>query len=196
MSDGWNSITLKDIMTTINKMVEGFMEKITVFTPAYNRAYSIGECYKSLCRQTCKDFVWLVVDDGSTDNTAQLISEYKNKDNGFKIEYVYKKNGGMHTAHNTAYDNIKTELNVCIDSHDYMTDDAIEKILNCWDENKKEKYAGILALDIFTNGKVIGKKLPDNVKDITLSGYYQNGGSGDKKIILRTDVVNKYPRYP
>ena len=63
----------------------------------------------------------------------------------------------MHTAHNTAYENIDTELNTCIDSDDYMTDDAVEKIVNCWKKYGSDKYAGILALDIFDNGKVIGK---------------------------------------
>lgn len=133
---------------------------LTVFTPAYNRAYTIHKCYESLRRQTLKDFVWLVVDDGSTDNTAELIKHWQTvPDNGFEIKYVYKENGGMHTAHNTAYENIDTELNTCIDSDDYMTDDAVEKIVNCWRKHGSDKYAGILALDIFDNGNVIGKEL-------------------------------------
>lgn len=176
-------------MNTANKT-------LTVFTPAYNRDYSIHLCYESLCRQTCKDFVWLVVDDGSTDNTANLIKEWQKKDNGFEIRYVYKENGGMHTAHNTAYENINTELNVCIDSDDYMTDDAVEKIVNCWKEHGSEKYAGIIALDIFDNGKVIGEELEKDRFDTTLFGYYQRGGKGDKKLIYRTDVMKKYPPYP
>ena len=76
---------------------------------------------------------------------------------GFEIRYVYKENGGMHTAHNTAYENIDTELNVCVDSDDYMTDDAVEKIINCWNECKSNRLAGIIALDINPNGRVIGK---------------------------------------
>ncbi|MBP9989137.1 MAG: glycosyltransferase family 2 protein [Ruminococcus sp.] len=176
-------------MNTVNKT-------LTVFTPAFNRDYSIHLCYESLCRQTCKDFVWLVVDDGSTDNTAKLIEEWQKKDNGFEIRYVYKENGGMHTAHNTAYKNIDTELNVCIDSDDYMTDDAVEKIVNFWKENGSEKYAGIIALDVLENGKIIGKELEKDRKDTTLGGYYKRGGSGDKKLIYRTDVMKKYPAYP
>lgn len=169
---------------------------LTVFTPAYNRDYSIHLCYESLCRQTCKDFVWLVVDDGSTDNTAQLIREWQSKDNGFEIRYVYKKNGGMHTAHNTAYENMDTELSVCIDSDDYMTDDAVEKIVNCWKEHGSDKYAGVIALDIFENGDVIGLPLETDRFDTTLGGYYSRGGRGDKKLIYRNDVMNKYPPYP
>ena len=65
------------------------MKTLTVFTPAYNRAHTIGRTYKSLCSQKCKDFVWLIVDDGSTDNTAELVKDWMSKDNGFEIQYIY-----------------------------------------------------------------------------------------------------------
>lgn len=172
------------------------MTTLTVFTPAYNRDYSIHLCYESLCRQTCKDFVWMVVDDGSTDHTKELIQQWMKNDNGFEIRYIYKENGGMHTAHNTAYAAINTELNVCIDSDDYMTDNAVELIVNFWIENKQNKYAGIIALDITTDGKLIGTKLPEDKKSTTLKEYYKSGGRGDKKLIYRTDVMKKYPPYP
>ena len=67
------------------------MQTLTVFTPAYNRAHTIGRTYKSLCFQKCKDFVWLIVDDGSTDNTAELVKDWMSKDNGFEIQYIYKE---------------------------------------------------------------------------------------------------------
>lgn len=172
------------------------MKTLTVFTPAYNRAYSIHLCYESLLRQTCKDFEWLVVDDGSSDNTRELIESWQKKDNGFEIKYVYKENGGMHTAHNTAYENIETELNVCIDSDDYMTDDAVENIVNLWKEKGSEKYAGIIALDCTKDGKTIGLPLENDREETTLKGYYARGGKGDKKLIYRTDVMKKYPPYP
>lgn len=168
---------------------------ITVFTPAYNRAYTLHLCYESLVRQTCKNFKWLIIDDGSTDNTKELVDSWMQKDNGFKIKYIYKENGGMHTAHNVAYENIDTELNVCIDSDDYMPDNAIEKIVDKWNTSKNEKYAGIVALDVYNNEEIIGKKLP-NRQSIKLSDYYSNGGKGDKKLIYRTEVINKYPQYP
>ena len=98
---------------------------ITIFTPAYNRAHTLHRTYESLLKQDCKDFVWLIVDDGSTDNTADLVKNWQSADNGFEIRYIYKENGGMHTAHNTAYENIDTELNVCIDSDDCLADTVI-----------------------------------------------------------------------
>ena len=81
------------------------MVLLTVFTPTYNRAHTLPRTYESLCAQDCKDFKWLIVDDGSVDHTAELVKAWKNEENGFEIQYVYKENGGMHTAHNTAYEN-------------------------------------------------------------------------------------------
>ncbi len=169
---------------------------LTVFTPSYNRAYLLPRCYESMKAQACKDFIWLIIDDGSTDNTAELVKEWQKEDNGFKIEYIYKPNGGMHTAHNTAYENIKTELNVCIDSDDLLGDDAVDKIIRFWKKHGSEKYAGILGLDADLNGDIIGKGFPKGLEETTLGGYYANGGKGDKKLVYRTDVITKYPPYP
>ena len=103
----------------------------------------------------------------------------------------------MHTAHNTAYANIDTELNVCIDSDDCMDENAVEKILSKWKEVKDKGYAGIIALDADMNtGNIIGKGFPEGMTETTLSGYYAQGGAGDKKLIYRTDVINQYPPYP
>ena len=172
-------------------------KSLTVFTPAYNRAHTIGRTYESLCRQTCKDFIWLIVDDGSSDNTRELVESWQQKDNGFEIQYIYQENQGMHGAHNTAYRNIYTELNTCIDSDDYMPDDAVEKIVTFWKEHGSDKYAGIIGLDATEDGKVIGTAFAEGLKTTTLRAYYEErGGSGDKKLVYRTDVVKKYPEYP
>ena len=173
------------------------MATLTVFTPLYNRKNTLKRTYEGLCRQTNKDFIWMIIDDGSTDNPYEEIEKWLAKDNGFKIRYIYKENGGMHTAHNTAYENIDTELNVCIDSDDYMPDNAVELILDCWKENKDKGYAGIIALDYADSTKaVIGKELPKDKNSTTLMGYYNNGGVGDKKLIYRTDIIKSTPPYP
>lgn len=169
---------------------------LTVFTPAYNRAHTLGRTYESLRMQDCKDFIWMIVDDGSSDNTAELVDSWKKENNGFEICYIYKENGGMHTAHNTAYENIHTELNVCIDSDDCMAEGAVRKILNTWDKVRGEGYAGLIGLDADLQGKVIGQGFQQNLKETTLSGYYAAGGSGDKKLVYRTDIINQYPPYP
>ena len=172
------------------------MATLTIFTPAYNRAHTIGRTYESLCRQTCKDFEWLIVDDGSKDNTRQLVESWI-ADNIIPIRYIYQQNQGMHGAHNTAYRNITTELNTCIDSDDYMPDDAVEKIITFWKAHGSDKYAGLVGLDIDDkNKKVIGNPFPEHLKETTLSGYYASGGKGDKKLVYRTSVINNYPEYP
>lgn len=169
---------------------------LTIFTPAYNRAHTLPRTYESLCKQSCKDFIWLIVDDGSTDNTAELVRGWQSRDNGFEIQYVYKENGGMHTAHNTAYENIKTELNVCIDSDDKMGENAVEKILSKWEDVKNDGYAGIIGLDADFDGNIIGKGFPNDLTETSVIDYYTKGGAGDKKMVYRTDIINKYPPYP
>lgn len=172
------------------------MKTLTVFTPTYNRAHTIGRTYESLKRQSCKDFLWLIVDDGSTDNTAELVHKWQAEDLGFEIRYIYKENGGMHTAHNTAYENIDTELNTCIDSDDCLAEEAVAKILAKWEQVKDKGYAGMIGLDYDMDNKLIGTRFQEGMIDTTLMGYYATGGSGDKKLVYRTDIVKKYPPYP
>lgn len=172
------------------------MEKtLTIFTPAYNRAHTIDKTYQSLIRQTCKDFLWLIVDDGSTDGTKKLVEGWI-RENKIPISYIYQENQGMHGAHNTAYKNITTELNTCIDSDDWMPHDAVEKIINAWKEHRHENYAGIIGLDQTADGKLIGTNFPENLKETTLQGFYEAGGQGDKKLVYRTDIIKQYPEYP
>lgn len=172
------------------------MPKLTVFTPAYNRAHTLPRTYESLCHQNCKDFIWLIVDDGSTDNTSDLVKTWQKTNNDFEIRYLYKDNGGMHTAHNAAYEVIDTELNVCIDSDDCLAEDAVKKILDKWSAVKDLGYAGIIGLDADLKGNLIGKGFPEDMTETTLSGYYAAGGSGDKKLVYRTDIIRQYPPYP
>lgn len=171
------------------------MKQLTVFTPTFNRAFCLHLCYESLCRQTCQDFTWLIIDDGSTDRTREMVSEWIEASK-IDIQYHYQKNQGMHGAHNTAYEKIKTELNVCIDSDDYMADDAIEKILSFWAQHGSNQVSGVVALNADISGKCIGTALPTHRRTSTLFDlYYKYGVTGDKKLIYRTDCTTKYP-YP
>lgn len=170
---------------------------LTVFTPTYNRAYTLWKGYEGLKRQTSKDFKWIIVDDGSTDNTRELVSGWMNE-NLVPIEYYYKKNGGMHTAHNEAYRHIDTELAVCIDSDDYMTDNGVELIISRWRKFGNEKYAGMIGLDVYEkNGEIIGTSFPQGLhecKTYDLARKY--GVFSDKKYVYRPDVIKKYLPYP
>lgn len=169
---------------------------LTVFTPVYNRAHTLPRTYESLLKQECKDFIWLIIDDGSTDNTSELVRLWQRAENGFEIQYIYKQNGGMHTAHNTAYENIHTELNMCIDSDDCIGENAVKLILEKWKNVRDEGYAGIMGLDADFSGRIIGKGFASGLKETTVVGYYASGGKGDKKLVYRTDIINQYPSYP
>lgn len=172
------------------------MKKLTVFTPTYNRAYCLADLYQSLCRQTSEDFLWLVIDDGSTDGTAALVADWI-KEGTIEIQYHYKENGGMHTGYNAAYELIETELNMCMDSDDHCPDDAIALILEHWKKYGAAKYAGIFALDCLKNGEVIGDRFPEDLKETTVGEFYWiHHLKGDKKLIYRTEIVQQYGRYP
>ena len=168
---------------------------LTIFTPAYNRAYTLHLGYEALCRQTCKDFEWLIIDDGSTDNTRALVERWI-AENKIPIRYHYQENQGMHGAHNTAYRLIETELNTCIDSDDYMPDDAVEKILSFWKQYGSDRVAGLIGLDADFDGHLIGTAFEASNQLTTLGGFYARGGKGDKKMVYRTAVIRQYPEYP
>lgn len=172
------------------------MKTLTVFTPTYNRAYTLHLCYESLLRQKSSDFEWLIIDDGSTDNTQELVKTwiYENK---IPIRYHYQENQGMHGAHNTAYKLIETELNVCCDSDDFLTDDAVELIIEKWKTDGSKKYAGLVGLDVTFNDVLLGKgKFPNNWHSSTLEGYRSKGYNWDHKLVYRTDIMKNLPEYP
>ena len=170
------------------------MVKLTVFTPTYNRAKLLARCYESMRRQTCKDFIWMVIDDGSTDDTRTRVEKWQQETQRFEIQYLYKENGGLHTAYNEAIAHIKTELCVCIDSDDYMPERAVETILRFWEENGSDEYAGIVGLDYDVNGKVIGDPLPQqkavNLIDL-LTGKYPIV-NGDRTNVVRTALYRRF----
>ncbi len=169
---------------------------LTVFTPTFNRAHTLHLCYDSLKRQTCKDFIWLIIDDGSTDNTSELIEGWMSE-KLLPIQYHYQDNQGMHGAHNTAYELIHTELNVCIDSDDYMADDAVERIVTFWAKYGNDKYAGIVGLDAAPSGEVIGTSMPRHLREETLTNLYgRHKVKGDKKLVYRTELTRRSPPYP
>lgn len=169
---------------------------LTIFTPTYNRAYTLHLCYESLIRQTSKDYIWLIIDDGSTDNTKELVEGWIAEDK-IPIQYHYQENQGMHGAHNTAYELVETELNVCIDSDDYMPDDGVEKIVTFWNKYGSNHYAGIVGLDATPKDEIIGTRIPENITETTLSELYgKHKVNGDKKLVYRSELTKKVPPYP
>lgn len=170
------------------------MVLLTVFTPTYNRADLLCRCYESMNRQSCKDFIWMIIDDGSTDNTRELVTTWIKETKEYEIVYYYKENGGLHTAYNEAIAHIQTELCVCIDSDDFMPDDAVEKILDFWKQNGSKEYAGIVGLDYDLEGHMIGDPLPEqksiNLIDLLVGRYPIR--NGDRTNVVRTELYKKY----
>ena len=168
------------------------MKILTVFTPTYNRAHTLGRLYKSLCTQTSQDFEWLVVDDGSTDGTERLVKEFASEGR-ISIRYIFKENGGLYTGYNTAYAVIETELNVCIDSDDWMPEDAVKKIIDKWAAGGSERYAGLIGLDMDSRtGKPIGGRFPEDLRECYLLDLFtQRIHRGDSKQVMRTDLMRK-----
>ncbi len=164
--------------------------KLTIFTPTYNRANTLKRLYSSLCIQTVKDFIWLVVDDGSTDNTEELF-ELWSENRYFAVRYVKQQNGGKMRAHNCGVKQANTELFVCVDSDDYLEQNAVEKILNCWQDNKKDFYAGIIAYKSADGLNPVGNEFI-KLNRVTLSGEYKAGFKGDTTLIYRTDVLKDH----
>lgn len=167
---------------------------LTVFTPTFNRAHTLRRLYESLCSQSCGDFEWLVIDDGSTDNTPDLIASFI-AENKIPIRYIRKDNGGLFTGYNTAYANISTELNVCVDSDDFMPADAVEIIRDTWNSRKTENYAGITGLDFFAGtDKPIGGLFPEDLHEAFLLDLYIKGiHRGDSKQVMRSDIMKALP---
>lgn len=171
------------------------MALITVFTPTYNRAYVLPQLYESLCRQTSMDFLWLIVDDGSSDNTEEVVSQWK-KEAKIKIDYRIQPNGGKMRAHNNGVRCSQTPLFVCIDSDDYVCDNFVESVKTYWEKlNADEHLAGIIAYRGFPiEGKGFAPKSKFPVQGTSTLGYlYANGFVGDTTLVFKTDIIKQYP---
>lgn len=108
------------------------MTRLTIITPTYNRADCLRDCWSSLCAQTVPDFQWLIVDDGSTDETAAVVKELQERTTAFQIDYLHKSNGGKHTALNASHPYIAGAYVVILDNDDTLTPTAVERILAEW----------------------------------------------------------------
>ncbi|WP_342436966.1 glycosyltransferase family 2 protein [Paenibacillus sp. FSL L8-0436] len=164
---------------------------ITVFTPTYNRGYILNLCYESLKRQTNKEFIWLIIDDGSTDNTRELVENW-NREKHFTIIYKWQENQGMHGAHNTAYSLVETELCVCCDSDDYLADNAIEKIKKLWEEKGSNNISGIIGWDALPSGELLSVKLNTNMTT-TFEIRQKLRLNCDYKLVFRSALLKNKP---
>lgn len=175
-----------------------FMKTLTIFTPTFNRGYILPQLYDSLCRQDCQDFEWLIVDDGSTDNTAELVSKWID-DNKISIRYYSQENGGKMRAHNRAVILCATPLFLCVDSDDYLSDNGISSVLGFWSKNYKgeQDIAGLVANRLMIKEGVTGGcetvKLPqiDRCSMHDLGSKY--GHYGETSPVFKTEILLQFP---
>ncbi len=147
------------------KMTEPFL---TIFTPTYNRAHTLERLYRSLCWQSCQDFEWLVIDDGSTDGTQGLIDKFSHE-GLLDIRYFRKENGGLYTGYNLAYSEAQGELSMCVDSDDFLPVTAVEIVKHRWKGRPEGNYAGVLGLDFDAKTwHPIGGWFPEHLKECFL----------------------------
>lgn len=169
---------------------------LTIFTPAYNRRHLLPRLYNSLCSQQFRDFEWLVVDDGSTDGTAELISQYITE-NKIRISHVGKENGGKHTAHNIALQHARGEYFFTVDSDDWLPADALDRLKRLIDCKKsileRDNLAGIIALKSYQDGDIIGRPFSKENFTTTLYDLEHSGNNGERSIIFKTAIIKPYP---
>lgn len=168
--------------------------KITVFTPTYNRGHILERAYKSLLNQTCKNFEWVVVDDGSTDNTRVLIDNWK-KEADFTIVYIYQENKGRFAAFNNGKQYFNGELMAPLDSDDIFKDNCVQRLVETWESlgKKKKTTSGILAYMETPSGEILGTEFPKSIEYAELyllPDKYKV--KGDKLQVVRSDLIKRF----
>lgn len=168
---------------------------ITIFTPTYNRAHTLPQLYESLCRQTCKDFIWSIVDDGSSDNTEDVIRQWT-AESRVEIRYTKQPNGGKMRAHNLGARICTTTLFVCVDSDDFVPDTFVEQVKRYWPQiQSDDKMAGIIAYKSIKGGDGeyrVRCHFPFTGKS-TQRNLYQGGFSGDLTLVFKTEILKRFP---
>lgn len=167
---------------------------LCIFTPTYNRAYCLSDLFNSLCRQTTTQFEWLIVDDGSTDNTRELVHSFQAK-SPFPITYIQQNNGGKQRAFNTGVQHCKNELFMCVDSDDTVPTDMVSIVLGKWHTVRNNpEIAGIIGMCGKDATTPLHTNIPDGLEFTTMWDlYYKYHHKGDTALAHRTSVLAKYP---
>lgn len=175
------------------------MPFLTIFTPTYNRKETLEALYHSLCRQVDKNFIWLIVDDGSMDKTCDIVKKWA-QTSDFQIQYVYQENSGKHVAHNKASELCQTDLFMCVDSDDILLPKAVSIIRHWWEKDRQSasSFVGYCApRGRLVDGKNSGiKDWPQNdvlapFIDLSRKYHYQ----GETALVWISSYLKKY-RFP
>ena len=165
---------------------------LTVVTPTYNRAHLLSACYESLRCQTCKDFEWIIVDDGSRDETAQVAASFD--DAGFPIIYVKKENGGKHTALNASHPYIRGKYVLILDSDDSLTEGAVADVLEQWGKYEEREDIGVVTCLRVTPEGTVFAYVNDYDIPVDLLTYPRTVNLGnDCCEVIRAELLKKYP---
>lgn len=167
---------------------------LCVFTPTYNRAYILPALYESLLAQTATDFQWMIIDDGSSDDTEALVAEWIAQGR-IAIDYVKQENGGKPRAINAGVARCESPLFFVVDSDDHLVPTAVEHVLDVWRTIEgEERYAGIVALRGTDERTPMITWMPEGAKDVKYWDLFETMGfSGDTSLIHRTQVLRDYP---
>lgn len=167
----------------------------TIFTSAYNREKKIPRVYESLKSQTLRDFEWLIIDDGSIDNTRSLAEAWK-KEADFPIRYYWKENGGHHSASNYALSKAEGTFFLTLDSDDGCVPETLEIFSRTWNSlpEPRERFSGITGLCINPDGSLIGDLFPKDIIDSdTMEMRHKYRIKGEKWGFTRTDLLRAHP---
>lgn len=166
---------------------------ITVFTPTFNRKHLLQKCYECLLSQNYRNFEWLIVDDGSTDETEALVKEWVNEKN-IKILYFYKENGGKHSAINFGVNKANSNIFFLLDSDDVLSQNSLAIINQNWKIVESDQFCGIIGLSQYIDGVVIGDRFLHNKWEVSFADIYLKYGlKGDKAVCFKTDILKQYP---
>ena len=170
--------------------------KFTVFTATHNRASTLPRVYASLKAQTFRDFEWLIVDDGSVDNTKDLVEQWQ-KEADFPIRYFYQENQGKHIAFNRAVEIAEGKLFLPLDSDDACVPEALERFWYHWNNipnHLRKGFSGVTCLCQDENGNLIGDEFPQDIMDSDeLEMKHEFKVKGEKWGFHRTDVLKRFP---
>ena len=170
------------------------MIKITIFTPTYNRKNTLECLYDSLKNQTCYDFEWLIMDDGSTDNTEEYLKSVLNEKKNFDVRYIKTINGGKHRAINRGVQEANGEYFFIVDSDDYLLEDAIENI-KLWIkdiEKNEKKFVGVSGLKGYGKNEIVGRTFNKEYLDCTDLERVKFNIYGDKSEVYKTEILKQY----
>lgn len=168
------------------------MKSLCIFTPTYNRAYTLERLYNSLVAQTSQDFYWLIVDDGSTDKTEELVSTFIEKKE-IPIVYARQENGGKQRAHNYGVELCESPLFICVDSDDWMPTDAVESLLSRWERVKDNpSVAGVIALCGSDPNTPLGTPMLAEGFSTQID-LYRHGHKGDTALMHRIELLRRFP---